>query len=142
MPGPTSVQKHVQDAIVLRLTSLARKRSKMRSVPKREGLVAQPRVVVSPTIPALRRIPVGVYIFGEKRAVVAGTVGFKYDDINSGQTLGFALAEGLARGLTRYPNPPSRLYGTTHFWMNVGESVLCLTVDTSRALDLVQMGVG
>jgi len=58
-----------------------------------------------------------------------------------GQTLGFALAKGLVRGLTRCPNPPSRFYSTTHFWINVGESVLCLTVDTSHALDPVHMGV-
>ena len=58
-----------------------------------------------------------------------------------GQTLGFALAKGLVRGLTRCPNPPSRFYGTTYFWMNVRESVLCLTVDTPRALDPVQMSV-
>ena len=32
-------------------------------------------------------------------------------------------------------------YSTTHFWMDVGESVLCLTVDTSHAIDSVQMGV-
>ena len=58
-----------------------------------------------------------------------------------GQTLGFALAKGLIKGLTRCPNPPSGFYSTTHFWMDVGESVLCLTTDVSRALDPVQMGV-
>jgi len=55
-------------------------------------------------------------------------------DGQHGQTPGFALAKGLVRGLTRCPNPPSRFYGTTHFWMNVGESVLCLTVDASLHL--------
>jgi len=54
-----------------------------------------------------------------------------------GQTLGFAFARGLIRGLTRYPNPSSRFYSTTHFW----ESVLCLTVDTSCVLDPVHTGV-
>jgi len=60
---------------------------------------------------------------------------------SDGQTLGFALAKGLVRGLTRYPNPPSRFYSTTQFWMNVGEPVLCLAVDTSHALDPIHMGV-
>jgi len=58
-----------------------------------------------------------------------------------GQTLGFALVKGLVKGLTRCPDPPLRFHSTTHFWMNVGESVLCLTVDTSHALDPVHMGV-
>jgi len=37
--------------------------------------------------------------------------------------------------------PLSRFCGTAHFWMNVGESVLYLTVDTSHALDPVHIGV-
>ena len=36
---------------------------------------------------------------------------------HTGQTLGFALAKGLIRGLTRCPNPPSRFQCTTYFWM-------------------------
>ena len=58
-----------------------------------------------------------------------------------GRTLGFVLAKGLIRGLTRCPNPPTRFHSTTHFLMDVGESVRCLTIDTLRALDPVQMRV-
>jgi len=46
-------------------------------------------------------------------------------------------SEGLPAALTRRRD----LYSTTHFWMDVRESVRCLTVDTLRALDPVQMGV-
>ena len=63
------------------------------------------------------------------------------DDKEDGRTLGFALARGLIRGLTRCPNPPTRFYSTSHFWMDVGESIRCLTADMLRTLDPVQMGV-
>jgi len=54
---------------------------------------------------------------------------------------GFRPCEGARQRAYPLPNPRSRFYGTTHFWMNAGESVMCPTVDTSHALDPVHMGV-
>jgi len=61
-----------------------------------------------------------------------------------GWTLGFALAKGLIKGrFSRYPqNPSSSILVCYHFWMDVRESVQCLSVDTfNDAPDSVQMGV-
>lgn len=56
--------------------------------------------------------------------------------------MGFALAKGLIRGLTRCPNPSSYWILVYYPFLDVCEGVRAVpTVSTLNALDPVQMGV-